>query len=153
MFCQVVGYQMLVSGRIRLSAKGFGSHRPALATILPHEAPLRCRRHLWHFELRFPQEKTANKPQLFPRYSLQSFLGTFAEPSQLRFWFKQVWYRVGDGTWMNPWMKPYWDQCLNSVNNLFRRLGAICSLRRCRRNVLQVFFSAKKTVLRKNEDS
>ena len=136
-------FSMLPPGRIRLSAKGVRSHCPALATILPHEAPLRCRRDekvaFWVVGL--PGHRIFDCKvcaSLFPsRYSLQSFLGTFAEPSQLRFWFKQVWYYelvTGHG-WIHGW-NHIGISVWTPVNNLFRLLGAICSLRRCRRNVL-----------------
>ena len=62
--------------------------------------------------------------------------------------------RVGDGTWMNPWMKPYWDQCLNSGEQSFspfrRYLQPEKMQEKC---VVSCFFRKKKTVLRKNEDS
>lgn len=61
--------------------------------------------------------------------------------------------RVGDGTWMNPWMKPYWDQCLNSGEQSFSPFRRYLQPEKMQEKCVVSFFPQQKTVLRKNEDS
>lgn len=52
--------------------------------------------------------------------------------------------RVGDGTWMNPWMKPYWDQCLNSGEQSFSPFRRYLQPEKMQEKCVVSFFFRKK---------